>query len=128
MKLHFRNRMFLSIKMLRFCFVLFLYYFFVKFPYIFGYNSEIIPNINLRGILIKIHELFTLSFVFNASVAVLMLDAFDKLLSGFFSLFYNEIKICVNRLLGVLTNLKNTWILNVSNPFLYSYKTKALLE
>ena len=84
MELHFRNRMFLSIKMLRFCFVLFLYYFFVKFPYIFGYNSEIIPNINLKGILIKIHELFTLSFVFNASVAVLMLDAFEALVGAMY--------------------------------------------
>ena len=128
MRLHFRTKMFLSSKMLRFCFILSLYYCFVKCPYIFGYNSEIIPNINPRGVLIRIHEFLTMSFVFNASIAMLAIGAFDRVLSGFFSLFFNEIKICLNGFYEIVTKLKNTWILNVSNPFLYSYKTKALLE
>lgn len=128
MRLHFRNKMFVSSKMLRFCFVLFLYYFFVKFPYIFGYNSEIIPNINGRTLLIKLHEIFTFSAFFNISVTAIGLSVLTKLVSVVASLLCNQININLNSFYNNVVSFKKDVDLDVSNPFLYAYKTKALLE
>lgn len=128
MRLHFRNKMFTSSKMFRFCFVLFLYYFFVKFPYVFGYNSDIIPSINARTILVKIHEIFTFYAFFNMGLTALAATVFARLVSVVASLLYNQITINFTGLSNLIVITKKDLDLDVSNPFLYSYKTKALLE
>ena len=96
MRLHFRSKMFTSSKMFRFCFVLFLYYFFVKFPYMFGYNSDVIPNVNVRNVLVKIHEMFTFSVFFNMSITALGVRILAKLISVVAGLLYNCISINFN--------------------------------
>lgn len=128
MRLHFRSKMFESSKMFRFFFALFLYYFFVKFPYIFGYNLDIIPNINVRTVLVKVHEIITFSAFFNIGIAAFGLGVLTKLLSDVASLLYNNIHINFSNFYGAILSKKKSVDLDVSNPFLYSYKTKALLE
>ena len=128
MRLHFIYKMSTYSKILRFFFALTLYYFFTRFPYLFGYNMDLFPEINVRSVLIKIHEAIHLSFFFNASFVALGASVVSKMISSVISLFYSEIRIIVAGLIINLKSFKNDTNLDVSNPFLYSYKTKALLE
>ena len=128
MRLHFIYKMSSYSKILRFFFVLTIYYFFTRFPYLFGYNMDLFPEINVRSILLKIHEVIYLSFFFNASIVALGASVVSKMISSVISLFYNEIRIIISKLVANLNSFNIDVNLDISNPFLYSYKTKALLE
>ena len=115
------------IKILKYMFLLTLYYGLVKCPYL-PYSYELIPHIEVRQIVVSVVELVTVSVLFNASLAILTLTIFGNFLA--ISNYCYHYSLSSVKEIDASTNVIYHFInnLDISNPFLYAYKTRALLE
>ena len=115
------------IKILKYMFLLTLYYGLVKCPYL-PYSYELIPHIEVRQIVVSVVEFVTVSVLFNVSLAILTLTLFGNFLA-IQSYCYRYSLSSVKK-----TEASNSVTyhfinnLDVSNPFLYAHKTRCLLE
>ena len=126
MRNHFRKNRFDSIKAIRFFALLFLYFFVTRLSS-FSYNMDLFPGVHVRELLYQIPESFYISFIFNIGFAVLAIGIANEVISQFCNLNY-ELNLLDLNFLNKKIDYNIMGFLDFTNPFLYSSKTRGLLE
>ena len=126
MQLHFRNRMFDYNKILKIIAIIMVYHIVSVFPYISGYHVQYITRIDIEHLICSFHEMILFLTLFGMGVSLVESNIFIKFLV---SIYY--IKPLNDDCVTIF--IKNNKCeceenLDISNPFLYSFKTKGLLE
>lgn len=126
MRLHFDWNTFGCKKLMKFLIFIIVYSLLVRYMYSSGYSYDLFPKVNVRELLVRINEEFqclyfinlctkTMAFSILANFIVPIISTMDVKINTTTSIKFNFVKYNFDRL-------------EESNPFLYSYKTRALLE
>lgn len=127
MKTYFDEDIFFVKHLSRSLTMLMMYYVLLKHPFSCFYNLNLIPQENIRELILIIVGLPDIFISVGAAIAIAILSIIENCVH--LSSFYG--KLSVDKLLfecDSINNYKGLFRLDMSNSFLYSDKTHSLLE